>query len=54
MTIPDYPVQLDPKKDKGGWVTGDPPKPIDFSSRPAGSAKSILKKASNQIKRDRS
>lgn len=54
MTIPDYPVQLDPKKDKGGWVTGDPPKPIDFSSRPAGNAKSILKKASNQIKRDRS
>jgi nicotinic acid mononucleotide adenylyltransferase len=28
MALPDYPVQLDPKKDDGSWSLGDPPKPI--------------------------
>ncbi len=53
MVLPDYPVQLDPNKDKGGWVTGDPPKPITFPNK-MGSAKQTIHQASKQIKKDRS
>ncbi len=53
MVLPDYPVQTDPKKDKGGWVTGDPPTPIVFPNK-IGKAKQVFQKASKQIKKDRS
>jgi hypothetical protein len=52
MVLPDYPVQLDPKKDKGDWVTGDPPKPITFPNK-IGKAKQVFQKASKRIKKDR-
>ena len=53
MVLPDYPMQLDPKKDKGGWVTGDPPNPIVFPNK-MDSAKQTIRRASAQIKKDRS
>ncbi len=53
MVLPDYPVQLDPNRDKGDWITGDPPKPITFPNK-MGSAKQTIHQASKQIKKDRS
>ena len=49
-----YPVQVDPKKDKtrGGWIIGDPLRPIVFSDN-IGDTKSVLDKANKDIEKER-
>ena len=55
--LPDYPMQVPSKEDDGSWVTGDPPKGIDFpldgTVRGVDNAASIIKTASNTISKER-
>lgn len=51
FSLPDYPMQVDHTKDDGEWITGDAPKPIEgFEDS---DTKSVIDKASQQIKKDR-
>jgi hypothetical protein len=51
FALPEYPVQTDPDKDDGEWITGDPPKPIEGFEK--SDAKSIVDKANKQVIKDR-
>lgn len=56
--LPDYPEQVHPEDDpKGNWVTGDPPKGIDFpldgNVRGIENTAKILRQASKTIKKER-
>ena len=55
--LPDYPMQLPPEEDDGCWLTGDPPKGIEFplsgKVRGIDDTTSILKTASNTISKER-
>ena len=60
FALPDYPEQVMSKDDpKGDWVTGDPPKPIDFSSdgeiesMPIDKVAGIISSAAKKIKNER-
>ena len=49
-----YPAQVDPKKDKsGGWIKGDPTKPIMFDGSDGKTTKDIIKKANKEVERER-
>jgi|TARA_Y100001951_G_C11084867_1_gene153427 hypothetical protein len=49
-----YPAMVDPKRDKtkGGWILGDPLKPIVFSDK-IRDTKSVLDKANKDIEKAR-
>ena len=63
FSLPKYPSQTppddqgDPTKKvtdaEGDWVTGDPSKPIELSVTKDNNIKSVLKKAADDIQRDR-
>ncbi len=48
--LPFYPVQIDPEKDDGEWVTGDPPMPIEMKNQ---DMKTVIKRANKQVRVDR-
>ena len=56
--MPDYPEQVLAKDDpKGDWVTGDPPRPIDFpldgNVKGIENTKKVLDRANKVINRER-